>query len=148
MNWLGLDARGLLGALVGLLLGVVAFVALRLHAELDLPPVVGLGAGLGAMALSHTKSGTRGIVVGSLAAWACALSEVILFPTRGSALRDLYHFSERLDLTRLTLFFASVGLAAILGTRSRRPSARAASDSAVPTSDSAVPASANEMPPR
>ncbi|HEY8078341.1 MAG TPA: hypothetical protein VIF62_29635 [Labilithrix sp.] len=115
MNWLGIDLRGFVGAMVGCVLGALLFVWLRARG-VDLPPLVGLAAGFGAMAASRYASTTRGLVIGSIAVWACAIAEIRATPI-GGLFSDIVSFHERLGALRLLGYVGCAVLAILLGSR-------------------------------
>jgi hypothetical protein len=94
VNWLGAGLRGLSGSIVGCFCGALLFLFV-LRRGVELPPLVGLAAGIGAMLASREKSGTRGLVVGAMAVWACAIAKVSAAPVHG-LLIDMANFSDRL----------------------------------------------------
>ena len=117
MNWFGFDARSLAGALVGALL-----FGWGLSRGLDLPWVVGLAVGGGAMALARDRNTMRGGPFAVLAVWTGALTQALVGPF---AEAGLWHLSSTLDAKRVGYYVTSALLAAALGARSiRRGAAR------------------------
>lgn len=117
MNWLGAGLTSLLGALLGALAGALAHGALFARG-VDVPPLVALLAGLGALLGARERSVLRGVFVASLAVWAGATAEVVARPSRG-LFADLLHFSERLTALRFALYVVTAALGVVLASRLR-----------------------------
>ena len=117
MNWLGAGLPSFVAALIGAIVGALAHVAARRHG-IDVPPVVGVVAGISCALASRRRSGMRGVLVASLVVWAAALAEVLAEPSRGLWL-DIVDFSARLDLTRTVAFAASALAAWVLASHAR-----------------------------
>jgi hypothetical protein len=115
MNWLGAGLRGFIGSVLGCIGGALAFLYLR-RRGIDLPPLVGVVAGIATLLASRDKSGTRGLVVGAMAVWACAIAEVSASPVHG-LVSDLYHFSDRLEWLNRISYVACALCAVALGGR-------------------------------
>jgi hypothetical protein len=107
MNWLGLTTKAFIAAVLGALLGAVAY-AYGLTHGWDAPYLVGVAAGLGAMLGSRDRSGLRGLVIASCAIWVAALVQSHVGPHAGA---NLLAFHTTLTPLRW-LTFAACGAAA------------------------------------
>lgn len=115
MNWLGAGLLSFLAAVCGAVLGALAHVGLRGHG-VDLPPVVGLLAGLVVALASGEKSGMRGVLVASFSIWAGASAEVLASPGQGF-ISGLARFHEGLGPLRALAFLGCAALGLLLGSR-------------------------------
>lgn len=124
MNWLAWDPRAFLGAIAGA--GVGAAVYAGLLPANEAPWIVGLGLGLGTMAVARDKSTLRGVVLGTAALWASALAQCTWAPLGGGRtwLAEVGDFHSSLTLSRVALHAFGCLLAGLLAARSLRAGAR------------------------
>jgi len=120
VNWLGWSTRAFLGALVGALLGALAYHE-ALVRSLDIPWVVGLVTGLGAFLSAPDRSGPRGLIIGTLAVWVAWAVQGRFEPFSRAGLFD---FHETLGPRRLASFIGCGAAAFLLARTSIRPDAR------------------------
>jgi len=123
MNWLGSNPLSLLAALVGAALGLLVFG--QLHALVhELPLCVGVCAGLACAASTREINRMRGLVAGTLAAWAGAAAHVV-YVARLPLWPGLAGFHQDLDPARLSSHVVSIVLAILIGGNSLRHESRA-----------------------
>jgi hypothetical protein len=118
VNWLGAGLASFVAALFGAIAGVLLRIAAA-RMGFDLPPLVGLVAGIGAALASSERSGLRGVLVASLAVWAAAIGEVLVHP-RSGLVSDLFRFSDRLGAGGLVAYALTGLIAFLLGSRAAR----------------------------
>jgi hypothetical protein len=123
VNWLGSNPRSLLGALLGAAFGCLVTGQLQ-RLGWELPLCVGVCAGLGCAASTTETNGMRGLVVGTLAAWAGAAAHVV-YVARLPLWPGLARFHDDLSPLRLLLHTLSILLAILIGSASLRRESRA-----------------------
>jgi hypothetical protein len=109
MNWLGLRTMALVAAVLGALLGGVAYAA-ALASGWDAPYLVGIAMGVATLLASPDKSGMRGLLVATAAIWGAAIVQTQIGPF---AAAGLLRFHTTLTTARLAAF-AGCGLAAFV----------------------------------
>ncbi len=119
MNWLGLTATAFIVALVGAVVGGVGYGIALMHGW-DVPFVVGLAMGGGAMLASPDKSGLRGLLIASCAIWIAAIVQSRVGPYVGAGLAG---FHTTLTPRRLASFSACGVFAFLLAKASARKNA-------------------------
>jgi hypothetical protein len=123
MNWLGSNPVALVGAALGCWLGFFLY-GKALDTELELLPLVGICAGLGAALCTDETTLMRGLVVGAMATWVAAAAEVVHL-LHDPLIAGLARFHAGLNIPRFVMHLVSTLLAIALGSSSLRPGARA-----------------------
>jgi hypothetical protein len=123
MNWLGSNPLSLLSALGGAGLGLWVFGQLQALGH-ELPLCVGVCAGLACAASTREINLMRGLIAGTLAAWAGATAHVV-YVARLPLWPGLAGFHTDLDTVRLSSHVFSIVLAVLIGGNSLRRESRA-----------------------
>jgi hypothetical protein len=121
VNWLAWDSRSYGGALLGGLLGLVAFHLLLGQGHMQ-PWLIGVGMGLGCAVLTSERSTMRGLVLACMAAWGGAVAQVALYPQPADAglFDGLIAFHSTLDLPTFLLHLIGIAGAFAFGKASFR----------------------------
>jgi uncharacterized membrane protein YwaF len=114
MNWLSISLPALLGMLIGLALGAIAF-AYALHLDFDAPYLVGISAGLGTAVASKERATMRGLVAAVLSLWVVAITQSLIGRYAGTPVLAL---SRTLSGWRDIKIVACMGLGGGIGMQS------------------------------